>query len=217
MKSVAESLISGLIMFYLYVRLAVQLRAYSARHQLDGRGACILACNMADDACRIAPILCAVGGVDLLVDIWIGFLHEADFLLDTACLDATFVALLHPSEPGGSASVYRPDIQVIPEPDNPDRHRVSQGAIPSQRRDQQLLCRPDLVKLIVRPCSHNCVSFLTWPLDTCTSPGTLCGASVAHVCLRNTVRAASTPVRDGSAGRFPQIFYFQNLCVSSCP
>ncbi len=46
---------------------------------------------MADDACDVAAVLCAVGGVDLIVDIGGGFLDECDVFVDAANLDMALV------------------------------------------------------------------------------------------------------------------------------
>ena len=47
----------------------------------------------------------------------------------TASLDAAFVAYLRATEPGGITPVNRPDIEVIAEADNPNRHRFSKRAV----------------------------------------------------------------------------------------
>ena len=101
------------------------------RHQFDRRGARPRAHNRVDDACRVAAVLRAVGGIDLVVERWVG-LHISNVFAHAASLDATFVAHLGAAEPGGGAPVNRPDVEVVAEADDPNRHRFAQRAVAAE-------------------------------------------------------------------------------------
>jgi hypothetical protein len=80
---------------------------------------------MADNACCEAPVLGAVGGVDLDANIGGIVLHENYIFIDTACLNVTFVEHLDAAEQGGIAAINRSDIEVVAKADNPNRYRIS--------------------------------------------------------------------------------------------
>ena len=86
---------------------------------------------MADDACGVAAVLCAVGGVDLVIDIAVG-VHEGDVFVNATSLDVAFVARLSATEPGGGAPVDGSDVEVVAVADDPNRHRISQRAVASE-------------------------------------------------------------------------------------
>jgi hypothetical protein len=90
-----------------------------------------------DDASRVAAVLGAVGGVDLLVQV-VG-LDQAHIFVDAAGLDVGFVADLGAAEPGGGAAVDGSDIEVVAVADDPDGPGVAQGPVASTRGDLQLV------------------------------------------------------------------------------
>ena len=65
------------------------------------------------DARGVAAVLCAVGGIDLVVNIGGGLLHESDGFVDPTSPDVTFVAHLNAAEPGAAAPIYRPDVEGV--------------------------------------------------------------------------------------------------------
>lgn len=79
---------------------------------------------MADNARGVAAVLCAVGGIDLVIDIRVG-LHESDIFVDAAGLDATFMPRLSAAEPGSGAPIHGADVKVVTMTDDLYRHRVS--------------------------------------------------------------------------------------------
>ncbi len=85
---------------------------------------------MVDDACGVAAVLCAVGGVDLVIDVW-GGVYEGDVFVDAARLNLTFMPHLDASKPGGGAPVNGSDVEVVAVADDSNRHRFSQHAVVS--------------------------------------------------------------------------------------
>jgi hypothetical protein len=114
---------------------------------------------MADDACSVAAVFCAIGSVNLIVNVGSGFFYEGDVFVHAASLDVAFMPRLNTAKPGGCAPVHGPNVQVVTEANNPDDHQLSQRAVAPQGRDLQLFCGSDLFKLVARPRSHWHVSF----------------------------------------------------------
>jgi hypothetical protein len=109
---------------------------------------------VADDACGVAPVLCAVRGVNPVIDARVGLLHEVDIFYDATGAYPAFVANPRCAEPGGRAPVNSSDLDVITEVYDPNRHWISQRAFAPQWRYLQLIRCFDLVEFIVRPCRH---------------------------------------------------------------
>ncbi len=63
----------------------------------------------------------------------VSFVGEADpainARIDAARLDTALVAGLSAAKPGAIAPVHRPDVEVVAEADDPNRHRLSQRAV----------------------------------------------------------------------------------------
>src|SRR5262245_20792526 len=98
----------------------------SAWNKFEGCGSRLRCQSGVDDAGRVATIFCAIGCVDLLTAIGIRFFHEGDVFVDTAGADMSFVARLCATEPTGSASMNRPDVQIVADANDPNRRRLSQ-------------------------------------------------------------------------------------------
>jgi hypothetical protein len=64
-----------------------------------------------------------------VIDGVVGFHHERDVLVDAAGPDVSFVAHLSGAEPGAGTALPGPDVEVVADADDADRHRVSQHAI----------------------------------------------------------------------------------------
>jgi hypothetical protein len=107
-----------------------------------------------DNTGGVAAILGAVSGVDLGVDAGIGFLHEGHVLLDAACPDPTFMAHQGATVPGGRWTVHGSNVEVVAVADYPDRQRVAQRAVASERRDLQFFGCSNLFDLFARPDGH---------------------------------------------------------------
>src|SRR5262249_48070664 len=121
-----------------------------AWHELERRGSRLHREGAADDVCGIAAVLRAGGGIDSGGQV--GILHRGPVFVDAASVNVCFVARLGATKPGGGAAIHRADEEVVAVADDPDRHRFAQRAVLPERRDLQLLRRPDLAELVARPC-----------------------------------------------------------------
>src|SRR5688500_4477580 len=122
-------------MLELVLFIKFELRTCRARYEFDCSRSCFRAHNRIDNACGVATVLCAVGGVDLFIDLGVSLLQECDIFFDAASADVALVAHLGATEPGGGAPMNRSDIEIIANADDPDRHRVSQRAVAPERGD----------------------------------------------------------------------------------
>src|SRR5437763_8435296 len=129
-----------------------------SRHELDRRGSRLRTDDASDDACGVAAVLGAVGGVDLVIEIG-GGVYEDDVFLDAAGADVTFVPVLGAAEPGGGAPVNGSDVEVVAEAHDPDCHRIPQPAVASYGSDFQFFCGCDLIEFVALPCGLRCTSF----------------------------------------------------------
>src|SRR5919199_1381213 len=132
---------------------SLDLRACRVRHEPERRRACFRA-DHGRDVAGGAAVLRPVGGVDLVVDAGVRFLHEGDVLLDAPGPDPPFVARLGGAEPGAAAPAPGADVEIVADADDPDRHRRAQRAVASPWRDLQFVCSSDRVELVVRPGGH---------------------------------------------------------------
>src|SRR5215213_3476310 len=108
-----------------------------ARYEPERRRARLGVGDAVDDA-RVAAVLGAVRGVDLVVDGAVGVL-DRDVLLDIASADAALAAGSDDAMPAAAGSVGGADVEVITGADDPDRDRPPERAVASERGDLQLV------------------------------------------------------------------------------
>src|SRR5690349_3127030 len=139
--------------FILFVMPTKRRFPSPTRYDLNRRSAGCRAVDMIDGG-WILGVLGAVRSIDLLVDRRTILFHKRDIFIDAACLDVSFVAILHASEPSPIASVHRSDIERIADPDHPDDQGFAQYTVVPERSDLQLFCVPNPIQLSTCPCGH---------------------------------------------------------------
>ena len=75
--------------------------------------------------CIIVLVLGAVCRVDLVVEFRIGHLQEGGIFVHAARLDMACVTGLGATEPRAAAALIGPDVEVVANAHDPDRHRFS--------------------------------------------------------------------------------------------
>jgi hypothetical protein len=75
----------------------------------------------------------AVRHIDLIIGTRVVLLHEGDLLFDAASPNVTLVTYLSAAEPGAGAPKPGPDVEIVPEADNPNV--TGFRSVPSLRRD----------------------------------------------------------------------------------
>src|SRR6266571_8855524 len=109
------------------VRFRTCMSHSGARNELERCGFRFGGEDGADDAGGVPAVLGAVGSVDLVAKVV--RLDESNVLPDAARLDPRFVAILGAPEPSAGVPVHGSDVEVVAEPDDPDRRRCSHRAV----------------------------------------------------------------------------------------
>src|SRR5690606_8900025 len=104
-------------------------------------------------------VLRPVRRVNLVVDSRIVLLDERYRLFHATAPDVRRVACLGRAEPRAVVPPIRADVEIVPHPHNPDRHRRARATVRPERRNLDLVRRPESVQFITRPRRHSDTSF----------------------------------------------------------
>ena len=78
----------------------------------------------------IAAVFAAVGGINLVIDVVASVnFHKGSLFVDAACLNMAFVACHNTTKPVRAAPVHGSDVEIVPNPDDPNRSRLPQRTV----------------------------------------------------------------------------------------
>src|SRR4051812_41367248 len=126
----------------------------SVREEPEGRGGGVVADHRADVGLAVAGVLGAVRGVDVGACPGVR-LSEPDVAVDAAGADAAGPGGRRPAEPAAGAPAPGADVQLVADPDHPDRRGATRGAVGPGGRDVQLVGGTDAVQLVAGPVAHH--------------------------------------------------------------
>src|SRR5262245_3294306 len=134
-------------------RTSVLTGDVSAGDELQRRRVCVRAYHRIDVHAAVAPVFGPIGRVErVMICGW--WFCKGDIASDTARPDSALRPLQDRAKPGAATSSVRADVQLIAEPDDPDRGEGAQRPIRAQRCDLQLVGGTDLGELVGSPVTH---------------------------------------------------------------